>query len=200
MSPWAKHGFNPQPAPRGDGARPNAPHTDTGCSGEQLIPDLGAAERHLTLLDETAERFLFCTFDDVKLPNGKKRENKKLTKSFYSTLEECAQKLAKLNQQGAGIFVLVNESNGTNRKRENITRLRALWKEDDRSSTPPLPLEPNFVIQTSSGKRHEYLLIEGAPMEGREWEAVQMRIVDDYGSDWNPGIAAASSGWLVSTT
>lgn len=152
---------------------------------EELIFDLGAAERHLILLDETAEPFLFCMFDDVKLPDGKKRENKWLTKSFYSTLEECAQKLAKLNQQGAGIFVLVNESNGSNRKRENITRLRALWKEDDRGSTPPLPLEPNFVIETSSGKRHEYLLIEGAPMEGREWEAVQMRIVDDYGSDWN---------------
>jgi Primase C terminal 2 (PriCT-2)/RepB DNA-primase from phage plasmid len=152
---------------------------------EELKPDLGAAERHLTLLDETAERFLFCTFDDVKLPDGKKRENKKLTKSFCSTLEECAQKLAKLNQQGAGIFVLVNESNGPDRKRENITRLRALWKEDDRGSTPPLPLEPNLVIETSSGKRHEYLLIQGAPMEGPEWEVVQMRIIDDYGSDPN---------------
>jgi hypothetical protein len=43
---------------------------------EQLIPDLGEAERHLTGLDETAERFLFCTFDDVKLPDGKKRESK----------------------------------------------------------------------------------------------------------------------------
>jgi RepB DNA-primase N-terminal domain len=50
---------------------------------------------------------------------------------------------------------------------------------------PPLPLEPHFIIETSPGKRYEYFLIDGAPVEGQEWEAVQTRIVDNYGSDPN---------------
>ena len=127
-------------------------------------PDLEPAERHLTRLDEDAEKFLFVTFDD-----NKARQDKRLTRVLHGTLDEHAAELTRLNRAGAGVFVTVNQTVSDSRKKEDIVGLRALWKEDDRGDTPLLPLEPQLVVQTSPGKRHEHLLIEGAPLEGREW-------------------------------
>ncbi len=66
------------------GPEPFGAHTRSHTRREELTPDRGEAERHLILVDETAERFLFCTFDDVKLVDGKKRGNTRLTEATRS--------------------------------------------------------------------------------------------------------------------
>ena len=46
-----------------------------------------------------------------------------------------------------------------------------------------LPIEPHITVESSPGKYHRYILVEDAPLD--EVEAVQQRLVDDFGSDPN---------------
>ena len=44
-----------------------------------------------------------------------------------------------------------------------------------------LPLEPQIVVNTSPGKYHRYLLVDGVPLH--EFDSKQQSMVDHYGSD-----------------
>lgn len=138
------------------------------------------AEDFLTRLDEVAGEFTFQIFADAK----PKPTPDPLARARHGTLGECWQFLDAANKAGAGIFVTVQETDGSGRRKvENVTRIRAIFQEADRSDTPGLPVEPNIIVETSPGKHHRYVLVEGAPLD--EFEPVQQRLVDDYGSDPN---------------
>ncbi len=144
-----------------------------------LVPDLELAERFLKILDPSAEGFTFQTFTDRK---NKPRPDP-LARVLIGSLDEHAETLAALNRQGAGVYVTVNETDGTGRLKENVIRIRALWQEADRGGEPELPVEPHMVVESSPGKCHRYVLVKDAPLD--EFDAVQLRLVDDYGSDPN---------------
>ena len=143
-------------------------------------PSLAAAERHLTLLDESTEELLFVRFDD-----DKECHDKRLTRVFWGTLGQHGAALTRLRQLGAGAFVTVNRTSGASRKQEEITGFRAFWRELDHNDAPPLPFGAHVEIGTSPGKRHEYIFVEDAPAAGHESEDVHARLVTDYGSDPN---------------
>ena len=111
--------------------------SDNNTSGQEpgsQEPNFSEAERFLTLLDETADAFTFQTFDD-----SKERRNQSLARVLIGTIEEHWTELVRLNARGAGIFVTINETDLTGRKKENITRIRALWQEADRGDEPAAP-------------------------------------------------------------
>jgi hypothetical protein len=93
----------------------------------ELETSLGEAERFLILLDETATEFTFQTFDD-----NRDRKDPKLARILHGTLAEHAETLTRLNNLGAGIFVMVQEGDGLGRGNENVTRIRAVFQEDGR--------------------------------------------------------------------
>jgi putative DNA primase/helicase len=165
-----------------NGASQNNSRTDNGILTEKppLRADRDQAERFLTSLDEEAEEFTFQTFDD-----NKSRKDKNLTNILHGTLDEHFIRLQALNNRGAGIFITVNKTDLKGRKCENITQIRAVFKEDDRGGTPALPLEPQMVVESSPGKRHEYILVEAEDIDVNEFKPVQQRLVNDYGSDPN---------------
>jgi hypothetical protein len=139
--------------------------------------DLSEAARFLSLLDEGATEFTFQTVDD-----NADRKDPKLTRILHGTLAEHAETLTRLNNLGAGIYVMVQQGDGRGRRNENVTRIRATFQEDD-GEGKPLPLEPHIVNQSSPGKHHRYLLTDGLSVE--EFSAVQERLTTDYGSDKN---------------
>lgn len=143
-----------------------------------LIPDFDQAERFLTLLDEEAESFTFQTFADTP---GAKSSPSSHAKILHGSLEEHWEELKRLNREGAGVFVTVQETDGTGRKKENITRIRAIFQEDDDGFGGEFPIEPHITVQSSPGKYHRYFLTDDAALD--EFEAVQLRMVQDYGSD-----------------
>lgn len=149
------------------------PHFNT------LVPDLEQAERFLNILDPTTKAFTFQTFTDRK---DKPRPDT-LAQIRHGTLEDCTDWLTTMNQAGAGVYVTVNETDGRGRKSENVTRIRTLWQECDRGDEPDLPVEPHIIVESSPGKHHRYVLVEGAPLD--EFEPIQLRLVNDYGSDPN---------------
>ena len=137
----------------------------------------------LDLLDPNASIFTFQTLDDDRT-----RKNPALTHIVQAPLS-ARDELVKLNEQGAGIFVTINKTNGSGRKSENITGIRAVWQEDDDGFEGPFPLLPSMIVATSPGHFHRYwLLADDWPADERgraDFAAVMERMVESYGSDKN---------------
>jgi len=146
----------------------------------ELLPDLDQARRFLATLDPTADSFVFQTFDD-----SKQRKDPKLVRVLPGALEDHADTLAGLNRHGAGIFVTVNKSRNGGRKKADIDAGRAIFREADAPDLPPLPVEPSLVVESSPGKRHEYLLFDGQTADLSTWDAVMAGMVEVFGSDPN---------------
>jgi hypothetical protein len=142
-----------------------------------VVYNLDEARRFLARLDPDATRFTFATFTDAK---GKPSPDP-LAAIQTGTLDEWAPWLERQNSFGAGVFVTVNETDGHGRRKENIVGIRALWQEADRGDEPQLPVEPHMVVESSPGRAHRYVLVRDAVLD--EFESVQQRLVDDYGSD-----------------
>ena len=146
-------------------------------------PEQGQSPRFLKLLDPSAGGFTFQTFDDDRA-----RKNPALTRIVKSP-PPARDELVKLNKQGAGVFVTINETDGSGRKSENITRIRAVWQEDDDGFDGAFPLQPSMVVETSPGHFHRYWLTADdwpADERGRaDFAAVMERMVESYGSDKN---------------
>ncbi len=149
-----------------------------------LTPDKIAAQRYLTLLDESSEDFTFQTFDDNK---EHKVKDGNLARIFNGTLDQHYDKLVELNQRGAGIFVTVNKTDLKGRKLGNMIQPRCVFQEADRSGAPVPPLSPHIVVESSPGKLHRYWLIDtdADPVEWSQWSTVERRMVADFGSDPN---------------
>jgi hypothetical protein len=111
-------------------------------------------QNYFELLDPNATSFTFQTFGDGKnlghlaaVFEGTLAINRRLKGSATLTSIEDAY------EQGAGVWVTVNETDGTGRKIENIVRVSAVWCEFDGAKngrTPPaFPLAPSMVVETS---------------------------------------------------
>ena len=142
-----------------------------------LAPNPSTVQHFLTRLDEDAERWTFQTFDD-----DRDRQDPTLTRVLHGALDEHLATLAELNRRGAGVFATINETDLCGRKKSNITRVRAVWQEDD-GEGEPLPLEPHLVVESSPGKFHRYLFVDGLDLD--EHGPVQEALVELFGSDPN---------------
>ena len=140
--------------------------------------DLQAAEKYLAILDESAESFTWQTFDDA----AKGRSN--LISIMHGSLERLSERLVKLNEAGAGIYVAVNETDGKGRKIENVKRVRAVFADLDGApleGVQACPLEPHMIVESSTGKFHAYWLVDGVGLD--EFSDIQAVIADRFESD-----------------
>jgi Primase C terminal 2 (PriCT-2)/Protein of unknown function (DUF3987)/RepB DNA-primase from phage plasmid len=142
--------------------------------------DREQTRRFLRLLDPAARSFTFQTFDDD-------RSNGHATNSMLARDTSDRLEVVRLYGQGAGVFITVNETDLTGRKSENITRVRAVWQEDDDGHGGPFPLDPSLVVESSPGHFHRYWQVSDhwpADDRGRgDFAAVMARMVTSYGSD-----------------
>jgi len=141
--------------------------------------NLAESAEFLALLDESAERWTFQTFDD-----DKKRKDPSLARVINGTLEDAAEELMALSRRGAGVFVTVNETDGQGRKIGNIRRIRSVWHEDDEGVPRTFPIAPSILVASSAGKVHRYFLVED-DMTTCQFRGVMTTLVEDYGSDPN---------------
>jgi hypothetical protein len=88
--------------------------------------DKAAATVFLEDLDDTAKGWTFQTFND-----NADRKAGSLANTLTGTLDARWETLCSLSQDGAGVFVTVNETDGKARKAENITRRRALFVDTE---------------------------------------------------------------------
>ncbi len=140
----------------------------------------------LRLLDPSAERWTFQTFDDL-IP---KRSG--LAKAPHLHFDAPAfEQLTALNARGAGVFVMVNTGDGvvhvgddTCRTSDNVLRVRALFVDLDGAPLEPVfaaGLKPHIVVESSPGRWHCYWRVDDCPLE--QFKPLQQKLAAKFGGD-----------------
>jgi RepB DNA-primase from phage plasmid/Primase C terminal 2 (PriCT-2) len=161
-------------------------------TSENQVPsnkiDLSEAERFLKLLDPGTDTFCFQTIDDHRIiKDGREVAAPRFCSEIRTgALADLAPRLAEWNRKGAGVFVCVNRTDGQGRKVENITGVRAVWRELDQEVFASEDLRPSIVVESSPGKSHEYFLVApDDPLLFDEFDGVQQHLVFFLHSDPN---------------
>jgi hypothetical protein len=166
--------------------------TSGGENGPEI--DVDMARRFLNLLDPHGV-FTFQTFPERKGAPGT------LARALHGRFEDVQQELVKLNRQGAGVFVMVNQGDGiphagrTCRCAANVKRIRAYTLDLD---GPPLDAvlaasaKPHILVQTSPGKWHVYWLVDGPEVHdgnraeiAHSYHEEQVALATTFGADKN---------------
>ena len=152
--------------------------------------NMDEATRFLALLDPETDTFLFSSFDDDK-SRDKMRRAGKLDGVDGVKPQERLSKLASAiswmngrQAKGANVCCTVQAMKGKTRTLEGVAYFRAIFAEMDQAPRKDWPLKPSIINETSAGKFHVYWLVDAeTPMDGDTFEAVQKRLVLDYGAD-----------------
>ena len=142
-------------------------------------PDFAAAESFLGQLCDDAPA-TFQTFGEA----AKKKGVAKWSRVLHGDFTEHRNTLARLNTNGAGIYIMVNQGDGSGRKADNVTAVRALFVDLDGAPLGPVmeaPLEPHIVVETSPDRWHAYWLIEGCPLD--QFTPMQHALAARFNSD-----------------
>lgn len=150
----------------------------------KLIPNASAAHAFIKMLASDGIVTL-QTFDDDKV-----RKNIGLARVFHGTLDRYMEDLIKLQQHGAGIFMMVNKGDGithagnkTCRTESNVIAVRSLFADLDGAPLAPVlkALRPDIVIESSPERYHAYWLTSDCPLD--EFKLRQQQIAQKFNSD-----------------
>jgi len=150
----------------------------------KLTPIAAAARAFIKLLAPDGI-VTFQTFDDDKV-----RKNMSLARVCHGTLDQYLDDLTKLQQQGAGVFVMVNQGDGiihpgdkTCRTAKNVVAVRAVFADLDGSPLDPVlkALPPDIVIESSPDRFHTYWVTNDCPLA--EFPQRQKQIALKFSSD-----------------
>ena len=147
-----------------------------------IQPDLTAVKRFLKVLDPEASFFTFQVATDAE-PKDKPNPDPLARKPLHLALDNLGA-LVKLNQQGAAVWVCVNETDGKGREAKNITRVRAVFADiDGQVNLAQLKQhdpEPSLIVRSSRGHYQAYWLTD-LPLE--KFRAVQRSILQIFHTD-----------------
>lgn len=147
-------------------------------SSNAIAADLAIAHKFLHALDPRGV-FTFQTFDD-----NSARKSRDLARVLHGTLDQHAATLAALNEQGAGVFVMVNEGDLQGRAATNVRRVRALFVDLDGAPLEPVlqcASPPHIIVDSSPGRYHAYWLVTDAPLQ--EFRSLQQMLAASFGGD-----------------
>jgi RepB DNA-primase from phage plasmid len=154
-------------------------HTPHGDTHHYNRKDLTSAVNFVALVSEPHEHeglTTFQTFDDG--PN----KRKDLARILHGSLEQHLKTLQALNDNGAGIYVMVNAGDGKGRTRANVIRVRAVFADFDGVALPDTwMLAPHIIVESSPGKFHVYWLVCGVSLE--DFPIFQKALAKHFGSD-----------------
>jgi hypothetical protein len=151
-----------------------------------LIPNLNAA-RHFIKTLAPDENIVLQTFDDDKVRSTKNRAELNydpFAKVFHGPLDQHLSSLGALQQQGAGVFMMINAGDGLGRSNKNVTRIRAHALDLDGAPIEPVlaaGLPPHILVESSPGKWHAYWLNEDCPLD--KFKERQHALADRFGGD-----------------
>lgn len=125
--------------------------------------------------------YTFQTFHDLEKRGG--------GVVLHGTLAEHQSTLMRLNQQGQGVFVMVNKGDGlvhgnakTCRTTANVIAVRALFADLDGAPLEPvLPYHPHIVVESSPGRWHAYWLARDLPLT--DFKLFQQQLAQKFDAD-----------------
>lgn len=138
------------------------------------------AYEFLRALDLNAKEFNFRTIRE----DG---SSAWLNDEHHGSLDSVGYELESRNAHCC-VSVQINESSNHSFKGQDITRIRALWVDDDAKEAAALPpLPASLTVETSPGRYHRYWFVEGdwpADENGRmDFDDCMRGMVEKYGCD-----------------
>ena len=89
-----------------------------------------------------------------------------------------------LNARGAGVFMAINETDGTGRTAANVKRVRAVFADlDGAPLEPALEYKPHMVVESSPGKYHAYWLCKDSDVPLDAFKQLQESIATAVNGD-----------------
>jgi P4 family phage/plasmid primase-like protien len=150
--------------------------------------DLDQARSFLSALasHDDGTTFSFQTLYDVKPEHDsatQAEQSRRLTRTFHGDFDSVAQQLAELNQQGAGVFVCVNRTNGHGIRGKDVDRIRSFFVDDDTDHLQPdaMPLEPSIVVRSKRGHHFYWLTSNG--VHKNNFGPTQRALAEKYQTD-----------------
>jgi len=144
-------------------------------------PDLNEANQFIEAIAREG-KVCFQTFDDQK--DRRNNGSRVIPGWKYGSLSELSGWLIDENKKGAGIYILVNEGNGSGRSKEHITKVRAVFVDLDGAPITGLrkahPI-PNIVVESSPGRYHGYWLVEDCPLD--KFSQIQSALAQRFNGD-----------------
>jgi len=152
---------------------------------KRILPDPENGETEF----ERDRRIFFQAFPGVKtfqlFDDNADRKDKSLIKQFHlkdSMPVKYTQRLEELNCRGAGVYLCINETNGTGRKATDVVKVRAVYADCDECPIDPVwQYEPSMVVESSEAKYHAYWFTTDTPLDG--FRQIQESIIYKFGSD-----------------
>lgn len=131
----------------------------TATANTTVYPALTGRDAAKVFLDALGTAHTFQTFHDSN------KADRSLSRVINGTLDEHQQRLADLNHRGAGIFVVVSQTDLEGAANKNVMKPRALWLDFDNGEPDPARLAtlpaPSMVVQSKNGKHLYWLLKDG---------------------------------------
>jgi hypothetical protein len=144
----------------------------------EIKPDIVVAEDFFDFIADRDEEINFRTFDDAEMGSVKPQK-------YLGKIDDYSQRLSYQNQQGAGIFWVVNPTDGKGQTDSNIIGVRALFLDLDGAPLDPVlrtQALPHVILETSPGKHHAYWLItSGFPVS--EFSRYQKALARRFNGD-----------------
>ncbi len=143
--------------------------------------DLSVTQEYITALTGSSDTLV--TFQTFAEPKGDAAHNKALTDVWTDSVSGSQQRLSQLNKAGAGIYVTVQQTDGTGRKAENITAIRSLFVDFDGHlpTGSEWHLQPSIIVRNPDNKGHAYwVLLEPSEPDGESFKQQQQRLISHY--------------------
>ncbi len=113
--------------------------------------------------------------------SDKSGSGKKLARSFYATYDDAINTLNNAQQQGCGVYVTVNETDGNGRSTNNIKQVRACFIDGDNQTLPSeWGCYPHIIVARNPLHWHAYWLIEEST-DFESWRRLQYSLALYYG-------------------
>lgn len=142
-----------------------------------MRPDLSQAATFVRILTGSSlTSMTWQVFDDDQV-----RRDPRRAAIFHGTLSEVSYRLAKANDDGCGVFVTVNATDGKGRRARNITAVRALFIDTDGFIPSDFHLAPSMVVRSSAGIHAYWRLADTLPLH--DFRDAQKRLIAQYKSD-----------------
>jgi hypothetical protein len=123
----------------------------------------------------------FQTFTDRKPSPCPAEWKDPLKRVLHGTFDKLKKDLVNLNNQGAGIFLMVNAGDRRGRRAENVVSVTAVFTDDDRNARKPHALPPSFSVESKAGPHTYWKLAPGVPLDA--FTPAQKRLAAYYGTD-----------------
>jgi len=120
----------------------------------------------------------FQTFSDSS------KSGKELNRVLHGSFSKLVEQLSRLNDRGAGVFVMVNEGDLQGRRAANVVAVRAAFVDLDGTPVTALdasPVPPHIVIESSPDRFHAYWRVTSCPVDS--FTPLQKQLAERFGGD-----------------